>query len=483
MFLKALSNVFSWGKTAPPQPTEKLAIAAQKKEAASVSTIASSIFDSVANHLSPVINMVKYPFYKGFWKNAEKWAQNLENLPKIGGEHLLLPSQDGAKVSATYISAENFIQKINDAGGRQAHLNFTVPPQTFKGLAFPPGKEEQFLTALSLLTFCEEGRDVWVTLIDGENKYLVSREDANAMKEQGLISLQNKIVKPLAVTISSQELSYSTQATAILCPGIRGRKEGRDNIRDMASYLMLGMNVMMFDYRGTAGSRGFISQKGIRMDLDTITTYLNGKKQIPLQKMLIVGTCFGAGPAAEFAASNKVNLLLNQPFAQAQHFVHDRIDQGREEKLYLPKMVQKAFFNWMGFDYDLPRLLKNAKGHIGLIVNTTDDEVAADQDDLLFAALDGNQGQKIKPIFVAGIEHAAGWNATPVADRKHPRKLKYETPQPVQNLDKELAIELNSKGLSNFGKLQVIQYLQSIGLTKGELLGQIAPFHGAAPAA
>lgn len=463
---KILPNIFSWGKEVPPQ----------KKEPSPITTVAASIFDKLATQFAPLLNLLKYSVYQGFWKNADQWVQNLQNLSKIGGEHTLLPSPDGATVSATYLSADTFRQKIAEAGGKQALI--TANKQEFRGLAFSSGQHKEFLNALRDLTFFEQSRYCWTEVTDGKSVYLFSTEDANRMKKAGLLSPNNELVHNAKVTTSAIDLSKKTEATAILCPGIKGRKESHGNIRDMASYLLLGMNVMMFDYRGTAGSRGFISQKGLKMDLESIYGYLRKEKRIPAEKMVVVGTCFGAGPATELATTHPVHLLLNQPFAQAQRFVNDRIDQGREEQMVkLPKMLQMAYFNAMGFDYDIPRLLKEAKGHIGLIVNTTDDEVAADQDDLLLASFD-NENQKVKPITVAGIEHAAGWNAIPAAQDRNDRPYQLKDGKSA-DLAEELAKELNSEEFRNFGKLQVVQFLQGIGLTKGELLQNL----GTAPAA
>lgn len=447
----------------PPQAT-----AAKVKEVTKV-----TLGDRIKNYFSKAINPFLYPVFRGFDHKASKAEENARLIEAIGGEPHQLRSKDGAKINMTLVTTEAFTQKIKEAGGVLATLTCQNDPElAVKAICFSDAEATQFLHTLAGTAFFDIG---WNIIKEGDRSYVVSNRDFALLIKQKLVDKAKgkelpKMRESLNVALSDQPLFHSTKSTVILCPGIKGRKESVGNIQDMAAYLMQGLNVVIFDYRGTGKSKGCISEKGLMMDLEAICDHL---VQLGIEDLyqLLVGNCFGAGPATAFAAKREVNLLLNQPYANIKRFAKDQIKYKKDPSIpaILPKKLQLAYFEAFGPDYDLPELLKNVKGHIGIIINETDDQVNGQHDYSNLAALPNNlKGQIIKPMFVAGIEHGAGWY-TPPKDNVNGKMLQLKHPTMTPE-DFVLIGEDKHEKFVTLGEQQVANFLYQTGLSDQSLL-------------
>ena len=83
----------------------------------------------------------------------------------------------------------------------------------------------------------------------------------------------------------------------LFCHGNAGNIS--DRIDTIKIFHDLEMDVMIFDYRGYGKSEGSPSEKGTYQDARAAWDYLVGKKEIPPDKIMVVGRCLGGDVRAE----------------------------------------------------------------------------------------------------------------------------------------------------------------------------------------
>ena len=345
------------------------------------------------------------------------------------------------------------------------------PAIEIQALCFSDSDAANFLITLAGTAFFDVG---WSIVKEGDKSFVVSNRDYALLTKEKLVDKAKgkelpKARESLICTLSEHPLAHRTNSTVILCPGVKGRKQSVGTLRDMSAYLMQGMNVAVFAYRGTEKSKGAISEKGLMLDLETIVDTFLAERGVAEKDILVVGNCFGAGPAAALAARRDVNLLLVEPYANLQKFAKEQIRYQDPAPTFLPKKVKEAYFNWFGASYDIPTLLKDVRGHIGIVFNETDDQVGGQHDALTLEALPNSRpGQVIKGMFVAGMVHGAGWYTAPQDEVKGQRlRLKNPTVTPE---DFVYLREEKPEKFVSLGEQQVGAFLRQAGLSQRSLL-------------
>lgn len=439
--------------------------------------VKATLTQKVKTAFSEFVNIPKYLVYQGFWHRPKHEKENQRMLTAIGGENYNLKSADGGKISMTYLSTSNFVSAVKQAGGKSATLTSANDPTLLvKALSFESTKAKDFLNSLRGTTFFDAG---WRTIKDGGKTYLVSQEDYQNLVDHQLVNGKTQVKgQGLQIQEAPYELNHVTPKTVILCPGIRGRKESLGTIEDMAAYLIHGaVNVVMFDYRGTGNSRGHISHTGMMMDLESIHSFLKARVEgIQCRDITVVGTCFGAGPATRFAAKYPVNLILNQPYANIEEFAQEQILKQNDTGLsnLIPKRMQQALFQQFGPKYNVPQDLQHVKGHIAIIFNKSDEDVATSHDVSNIDAFPSNQkGQIIKAVLVGGIKHGAGWHSKP--DNSLPLKSPRVANSRVDEEGHEWTM-LSSEPErfdASMGKEQIIDFLKQTGMCQDQLLNSL----------
>lgn len=446
------------------------------------------------NVLHSVGNQFKRPIFSAVQnanRDPSKAAANAEanraRQSAIGGEHRMLTAKDGATVSTTYISAQAFTEKVNQAGGRQ--VRFAQGQNAIAGLAFSKKEGHRFLDALKGSTFEKIG---WTRIEDGESVYIVSTEDFAALQAEGCVDEKQHWIpnETFDIWVSDQPLSYATNSTVILCHSLNATNVSLSVMNDVAAYLALGLNVMLVDLRGKGLSEGLISEKGFQRDLEAVRSHLH-QMGIHDKTMYFVGNCFGAGPAARFARDKEVNLILNQTPADSESFAAELISckefdtrcgdgsTAKAKRRWLPSVFEKIYYTIFGFKYDIAGDLKaKDKGHIGVIFNESDLKVSFKHDQAISEAMFSGKrkGQVIKPIHVGGIEHGKGWYTRP--DKEHNcRKVgDFNTAIEVdEDTSPEMQdwVHLNEQekpAFSFLGKEQILSFLRQTGAIRNELL-------------
>ncbi|OHD64664.1 MAG: hypothetical protein A2176_10170, partial [Spirochaetes bacterium RBG_13_51_14] len=140
------------------------------------------------------------------------------------------------------------------------------------------------------------------------------------------------IAEPIAAGIAYDDVYFKTedgvllngwwvparvaQATVLFCHGNGGNISFLiDTIRIIHS---MGLNVLVFDYRGYGRSGGTPSEEGTYRDVKAAWDYLVSDKKIPAPKIILIGRSLGGSIAAWLAQSRSpLALVLESTFTKA----------------------------------------------------------------------------------------------------------------------------------------------------------------------
>jgi len=95
----------------------------------------------------------------------------------------------------------------------------------------------------------------------------------------------------------------------LICPGTKGNLTTPFRVDLVRALSLLGMEFLIFDYRGTGLSPGRISQKGLFEDTLTAWEYLERTLEIDPERIIVFGRSLG-GPVAAYLASERDPFLL-----------------------------------------------------------------------------------------------------------------------------------------------------------------------------
>ena len=152
----------------------------------------------------------------------------------------------------------------------------------------------------------------------------------------------------------------NAEFTVLFCHGNGGCLAHR--IETVKLYNELGINFFIFDYRGYGLSGGRISEKGIYLDTEAAWRFLVEEKQIPPEKIVLIGRSLGGAPASRLAAEKHPNRLICE-----SSFISIP-ETGRDLYPYLP-VRQLSRYKFPSGEY-----LKQVKCPV-MIVQSRDDDV------------------------------------------------------------------------------------------------------------
>ncbi|OGV31252.1 MAG: hypothetical protein A2020_01355 [Lentisphaerae bacterium GWF2_45_14] len=108
----------------------------------------------------------------------------------------------------------------------------------------------------------------------------------------------------------------------LFCHGNAGNLS--DRIATIKVFYELEMDVMIFDYRGYGKSEGSPSEKGTYQDARAAWNYLVRKREIPPDKIIIVGRSMGGAIAAELAAEKApAGVIIESAFISIPEIAKD----------------------------------------------------------------------------------------------------------------------------------------------------------------
>lgn len=81
----------------------------------------------------------------------------------------------------------------------------------------------------------------------------------------------------------------------------------------------LGLNVLMFDYRGYGRSGGYPTEKGIYLDAEAVYDYLQSRKDIDSNRMIGYGASLGGVVIIDLATKRKLSaIIIESSFTSAK---------------------------------------------------------------------------------------------------------------------------------------------------------------------
>lgn len=204
-------------------------------------------------------------------------------LLDIGGEPLKLQSPNKITLDAMYLRADSFKKKLDD--------------------------------------------HVEVEQNDAEESYLSikNNESVEWAKKLGLeLNPQRQMI--LANGMLEKEDQYTSgkpRPVALICPG---RDMSFPAYKSVAvSYLMRGIDVMLFDYPGVGKSKGTPTDHNTKLAAETCYQYLVKEKKLQNRDILVHGHSLGGGIASDLAARRKgVHLFLDRSFTSFTRVSQDK---------------------------------------------------------------------------------------------------------------------------------------------------------------
>ncbi len=148
-------------------------------------------------------------------------------------------------------------------------------------------------------------------------------------------------------------------------------------LENVKQLVLLGMNVLVIDYRGYGGSTGKPSEQGLYDDAEAAWRYLLDTRKVDPQEIVVYGQSLGGAVATHLAARHTPGaLILEAAFTSLP-------DSAAERYPWLP-------VRWLAhYRFDTLAALKTVRCPV-LIVHSLDDEVTPYRNGLkLYAAASG----------------------------------------------------------------------------------------------
>lgn len=125
--------------------------------------------------------------------------------------------------------------------------------------------------------------------------------------------------------------------TVLFCHGNGGNISHR--IEKIALLRKLGLDVLVFDYRGYGRSSGRPGEKGLYADAEAAYNFLVSEKKIPAEKIVLYGESLGGAVAIDLTAKRKAKALITEcTFTSTK-------DMAREIYPFLPSFLISSQFD------------------------------------------------------------------------------------------------------------------------------------------
>jgi fermentation-respiration switch protein FrsA (DUF1100 family) len=167
-------------------------------------------------------------------------------------------------------------------------------------------------------------------------KAVTGAPDALGMKFQDL-RLDTPDGEKLQAWYVSAAATNRTAYTLLFCHGNAGNIA--DRLGSIRTFHDLGLDVLIFDYRGYGNSTGRPTEEGTRLDADTAWRYLTRVRVTPASRIILFGRSLGGAVAARLAAEvtpQPAALVLESTFSSAP-------DMGARMFPYLPIRLLSRF--------------------------------------------------------------------------------------------------------------------------------------------
>lgn len=362
---------------------------------------------------------------KGYADKGEKMHQTCKVL---GGESIKIkPEGENIELNGVYLSAQNFRQAMQKFQGEIGTLTLAngnkINGFYFEKNLFEGSKLEDALINMGIHDLME------MVVDDNGNLFFVTPEDLKQMEQHSSFDNDGRLITTgEGYSFSHKEIDLNKDpngGTVILTTGNGGVYEMHK--REILAFLLKGMNVMTFNFRGFGLSTGKPSGDGLKRDMEAAYQYLKSNYPIDDSKIMLKALCMSGGPATHLASRHqRINLFLDQSFADYKSVISNQISRVlspeiAEKDSKFVKSVKEWFQKNIKYitriiatiispAWDTQKKIGKIQGHVGLLATKGDKvmdfEVQAQAN--LQARLKANKEGKTSLYTVAG-EHGESW--------------------------------------------------------------------------
>lgn len=169
------------------------------------------------------------------------------------------------------------------------------------------------------------------------------------------------------------------------------------------SRLKLGVNVLVFNYRGIESNQGCATRDGLILDGDAAFRYVHEQLTVPENKIIFHGHSLGSGIASEVACRHpKVNFCSDRSFSSLSQQVKMMFGGG------IFGNTLSSLIKYVGWEFDTFQNLDKIKGHKWIIYHPCDkvipsgarliDALSAVNDEIAVIAMTAQQFQTKKGL-------------------------------------------------------------------------------------
>lgn len=356
-----------------------------------------------------------------FIKNNLEWAKEARMaLHKIGGEGVRIDlPQEEVRLDGMYMSCQSFRETLANANAKPYELSLRSEKLGLnfnsQGILFD--KEDlagsDVMPALEKLGLFSKGTKPgagWCQVELDDKILCMPDEEVENLMGAGVFNNfellgddKYRIDSSLfEVDLNEGEIDLeklSQGGTVLLTSGTVGTYEMHK--KEILGFLIRGMNVMAFNFRGYGESSGVPGQEGLKRDMEAAYQYLKTFHGTPDNKIMVKGLSMSSGLAAYLAAAHPdVNLFIDQGYADFRDIAGDAariMVENYVEETNHPEgkgKLKQAAKRWLGKPapsvasfmtrrvvpaWKTEKEIGKVKGKIAILL-TTEDELIKDRD-------------------------------------------------------------------------------------------------------
>lgn len=372
----------------------------------------SNIISRIVNNFFVIIFKVFiYPgasFLKYKLIDSNRIEQAKKQLISIGGQSVTMKTPDGDKIDGMYLNAKDFkssfdkyctLVEVENEDGTIKQSLIVKPEFCHKehpnGEKFPAYMKPNPEVISILNTLKRLGMEIY------PNK-VISNEDKTRgyTIELGHVSKETALIE-MGKTRDSKPTVIISPGSGMVYPAYKGLA---------VAYLLRGINVMMFDFRGYGNSQGSPTEIRTKLDLETAYQYVQTQHRVKNEDLIVHGHCLGGGPASDLAARRVgVNLILDRSFSQFREIASLRFPLFKK----LIAAIMPSIVN-----YNNAENLRNVRGHIAIALAADDAVIPEEQITKLIDHLPESRPGKILKLMDTKGGHTGLWTDHDVTSKQ-----------------------------------------------------------------
>lgn len=416
-WFSGIASTFMPKQVTPPLTQQQQKVAAQASVIGSTTQVSSQIHQaqplSDKGWFAPVSEFFRNKFYSCIKGKESKHSQEIrEAYQGIGGQEVTLRASETLNVRTVTFKAENFSQKIQEAGGRFVDLVHPSSGKVFPAIEVANGMSKDFQNYLKLMGILDAANwsnSQWRYCVSNGKTYILSAADHSEIIT-GKYSNSKGTFRDIEVR--ERRADCRAQSTVILSGPIYSHFESNYTAREVGAFLVRGLNVVIFeDKNPTIFDSESVTNTGAARD--AIYGHVISQPGMLPSKVIWKGTCFGAIPNVVAAAKYPGSAVIaDQTFSRFSQIASQYAGQTEYGK-WVPQFIRSLFVGAAASlndcEHTLEKDLPQVKGPVCLIENDRDALIPKEMRQDLRKLLPANGVNEVIHINNTFVDHADGW--------------------------------------------------------------------------